>query len=346
MLIGGQADREEGSVKARQIVAVIMIAVGVLAAQASSADAGVRSPAAMYWGAVIKGETYGIPGDAPWNRTVWNMFEKHAGKKVTVVNFAQPWGSFDATPFQALRNRGALPFVQMGLQGTTLADVAAGNQDAVIRAWAQKAKAWGYPFLFGPWWEMNGGWYAWGRSPDFVAAWRRFHDIVVSEGATNVTWDWVVNGIWWDPASDPAPYYPGDDYVDWVGIDSYNWGENPLKPDRWETPAEVVDPTLDRLAEIAPGKPVCVCETAATEIGGDKAGWIRDFLRSYLPQRPEIKAFLWFNWNIQEPTKPGRWDWPIESSPTAQQSFRRWIQSPRYLSTLPALTPLEKVPLP
>lgn len=326
--------------KARQLVTIALVAFGGLAVQARSADA------AMYWGATINGETYGLTGSAPSNTTVWNRFEKHTGKRVSFVGVGQQWGTFNNAPFQALRNRGALPYVNMGLEGTTLADVAAGTQDAVIRSWAQKAKAWGYPFLFAPWWEMNGGWFSWGRNPNYVAAWRRFHDIVVAEGATNVTWAWVVNGIWSDPLSDPAPYYPGDAYVDWVGIHSYNWGLNPVKPDLWETPAEVVDPTLDQLRVIAPGKPVCLCETASSEYGGSKAGWIREFLRAYLPQRPEIKAFLWFNWNIFDPLKGGRYDWPIETSATAQQAFRRGIQSPYYRSIFPPLTPLTKIPLP
>jgi hypothetical protein len=316
-----------------------LIVLGALVLPAAGARA-----APMYWGATIDGDVYGQPSDPPWNQSVWNTFEQHAGKKIAILNMGQAWGQFDTSAFQAVRNRGALPLVTTWLDGTSLADIVAGNQDAVIRAWAQKAKAWGYPFLFRPWWEMNGDWYPWGRSPDYVAAWRRFHDIVVAEGATNVTWAWVTNSIWYDPASDPAPYYPGDAYVDWVGMDSYNWGRNPLQPDRWITPGEVITPTLNRLKQIAPRKPVCICETASTEIGGNKSQWIRDMLSSYLPSHPEIKAFLWFNWNVEQ--NGGRWDWPIESSAKAQQAFRKGIASSTYRSTLPALTPLSKVPVP
>jgi hypothetical protein len=326
--------------KTPRLILIALAACGALLVPAASTGA------AMYWGATIKGDVYGQTGDAPMDQDVWNTFESHTHKKVTFVNLRQGWVSFDAAPFQALRDRGALPLVTMGLDGTTLAGVAAGTQDRQIREWAQKAKAWGYPFLIRPWWEMNGDWYPWGRDPNFVAAWRHFHDLVVAEGATNVTWAWIVNGIWSEPASDPAPYYPGDAYVDWVGMDSYNWGLNPLQPDRWETPAEVVDPTLDRLEQIAPGKPVCICEIASTEIGGNKARWIRNLLVTYLPYRPSIKAFLWFNWNVQQAGSTGRWDWPIESSFGARLSFRWPIQNSIYRSTLPTLTPLTKVPMP
>jgi Glycosyl hydrolase family 26 len=301
--------------------------------------------ASMYWGGTIKGAVYGESGDAPTSQTVLEKFERDAGKKITFVNTRQSWASFDTTTMHAAIDAGAIPLVTMGLpQGVTLAEVAAGGQDTQIRAWAKEAKAWGYPFLFRPWWEMNGDWYAWGRDPDFVAAWRHFHDLVEEEGATNVTWAWVVNSVWRDPASDPTPYYPGDAYVDWVGMDAYNWGLNPLQPDRWLTPEQTIGPTLEVLERIAPGKPVCICEDASTEIGGNKPSWIREMLSSYLPHHPQIKAYLWFNWNVEQ--NGGRWDWPIESSASAEQAFRNGIQSSAYLSSLPPLVPLGKVPLP
>lgn len=301
--------------------------------------------AAMYWGGTIKGATYGETGDAPGDAAVLEAFERHAGKKVTFINTGQQWASFDRGTMQKVIEAGALPLVTMGLQsGVTLAEVAEGKQDAQIAAWARAAKEWGYPFLFRPWWEVNGDWYAWGRSPDFIAAWQHFHDIVVREGATNVTWAWVVNSIWWDPLSDPTPYYPGDEYVDWVGMDTYNWGLNPLQPDRWLTPQQAIEPTLEVLERIAPGKPVCICEDASTEIGGDKPSWIREMLATYLPDHPSIKAYLWFNWNVAQGS--GNWDWPIESSTASEQAFRDAIQSSIYLSRLPELTKLEKVPVP
>ena len=319
--------------------AVTLILFGAVLIPAASAEA------ALYWGATINGEVYGQSGTAPLNQSAWNKFEDDAGKKVTIVNMEQGWGHFETSEFEAARNRGAIPLVAMGLPpGVTLAEVADGSQDSVIRSWARQAKAWSYPFLFAPWREMNGAWYSWGQDPNFVAAWRHFHDLVVAEGATNVTWTWVPNSIWSDPASNPAPYYPGDAYVDWVGMDTYNWGLNPLQPDRWLSPEQVISPTLNVLKQIAPGKPVCICETASTEIGGNKADWIRNTLTTYLPHHPAIKAYVWFNWNVFQ--NGGRFDWQIESSTPAQQAFRDGIQSSIYRSTLPALPPLTKVPPP
>jgi beta-mannanase len=303
----------------------------------------VSAPAASgstYFGATISGETYGQTGNAPNNMQAWDLFERHAGKKIAILNQGQSWATFDKAEVEATRARGAIPLVTMGLgKEMTLANVANGSQDAAIKRWAQEAKAWGYPFLFDPWWEMNGAWFAWGRSPYFVSAWRRFHDLVAGQGATNVTWTWTPNSIWSDPESNPTKYYPGDAYVDWAGLDSYNWGRMPAQPDKWINPEQTITPTLKIIKAVAPTKPLIIVETGSTEYGGNKTDWIREMLTTYLPHHPEIKAYLWFNWNLMK--KGLREDWPIESSAPAQQQFRKSIQSSLFVSrplSLPTLT--------
>jgi hypothetical protein len=300
--------------------------------------------AKTYFGALISGETYGQTGNAPHNMPAWELFERHAGRKIAILNQGQQWGRFDKWEVETTLAHGTIPLVTMGLDGTSIDQVASGGQDAAIKKWAQEAKAWGHPFLFAPWWEMNGGWYAWGREPRFIEAWRRFHRIVTEQGATNVTWTWLVNSIWSDPESNPTRYYPGDAYVDWTGMDSYNWGRMPAQPDRWKTPDQVITPTLKILRTVAPTKPVAIVEDASTEYGGNKTDWIREMLTDYLPHHPEIKAYLWFNWNFKKGEK--REDWPIESSAPAQQAFRKGIASSVFASA-PVNLPLgTKVPAP
>jgi hypothetical protein len=328
----------QGGIAFRAFVCLLAVA-GCLTAAATASGS-------VYFGAFVSGETYGETGVAPGNATAWNRFERHAGKKVAILNQNQAWLTFNATAMNATNARGAIPLVTMPLgSGVTLAEVAAGKKDTAIKQWALAAKQWGHPFLFGPWWEMNGGWYLWGRSTEFVKAWRRFHDVVVAAGATNVTWTWITNAIWYDPLSDPTPYYPGNAYVDWAGIDSYNWGLGPAQSDKWHNPDGTLTPTLDIVNKLTNGeRPVAIVEEASSEYGGSKADWIRELLTTYVPRHPEIGAYLWFNWNMQ---KNGvHFDWPIESSATAQQAFRRAIQSGFYTSAPVSLPALTKVPAP
>ena len=85
---------------------------------------------------------------------------------------------------------------------------------------------------------MNGPWYSWGwthtRAKVFVAAWRHIVDVFRQQGASNVIWLWTVNV---DPPNDnaiqnPARWWPGSSYVNWVGIDGYyykpSWTFAPL----------------------------------------------------------------------------------------------------------------------
>ena len=128
---------------------------------------------------------------------------------------------------------------------------------------------------------MNGdeGWSG-NNAPLYVAAYRHIHDIFVAEGATNVIWAWCPNVTDVDNSNATTMnYYPGDDYVDWTGVDGYNWGST---NGGWQTFQEVFRNIYPLLA--AKGKPIIIGEMASTELGGDKAAWI-DAIVPTLTQR-------------------------------------------------------------
>jgi hypothetical protein len=306
----------------------------------------VRAPTdRIYWGAYIDGGQYGL-GNPPWDMRSVAKFEAHAGKRLSILHFGAPWYIGGAPhPFapllmSSLREHGAIPMVTWASwdlsNGDTanqpafaLSHIIDGTYDAFITAWAAGARAWGHPFFLRFDHEMNGQWYPWdegqnGNTPgQFVAAWRHVHDLFTSVGATNVTWVWCPNTE--HPGSLPLDgLYPGDSYVDWTCVDSYNVGTNPLAPEVWRSFGDGVGPTYRKLKALAPTKPVMVGETASTEVGGSKAGWIRAAL-SNLPTRfPDIKALVWFDWSA------GGRDWPIESSASAQAAFAEGISDPHF----------------
>jgi hypothetical protein len=291
------------------------------------------------WGARINGSVYGETADTPWNYIAWDKFESHAGKHVSLVHWGQPWGALDINALNLTRARGATSLISVDTGSTSLGAIAGGLQNSVIDSWATKAHGWGYPFLVRFCWEMNGNWYSWARSKEYVAAWRLFVSRVRAI-APNVKFVWCPN-VGYDTASWAAfsedvangGMFPGPNYVDWVGMDGYNRGTNPLEPDRWKVPYEVFGPTYQRLQTLAPTKPIMICETASTEYGGSKASWITNLLSQALPiEMPNVKALIWFNWNIALGT--GKLDWPIESSAAAQAAFRSAISSNYYQGAL------------
>lgn len=308
----------------------------------------------VYWGARMDGETYGSGGDAPWSSTTWNTFEAHAGKPVSIVHFGQPapWQQpFTAQPIELTRARGAIPLMDMGSSGASLAEIANGARDSYLVNWAKAVRSYGKPFFLRWDWEMNGTWFQWGQeaaaSPSqFRNAWRHFHDVVEAQGAKNVTWVWCPN-VGFSGSTSLSALFPGIEYVDWTCADGYNHGTNPIKSASWVKFFTLFSPTYNALLNLAPEKPVMIAETASTETGGSKAQWIADALSTQLPTKfPKVKAVSWFNWN--SPVGESRWDWPIESSESSQAAFSNAISSPYFARNtfggLPSLTRIQPLP--
>ena len=291
------------------------------------------SAAPIYWGAYIKGDTYGFE-DAPFDVRTIAAFESDAGKRVSIVHWGEPWywgaqGGY--MPFrrdmaERVRQRGSIPMINwnswdLGRGGALdqpdfrLSEIIAGRHDAFIRGWARDARAWGYPLFLRFDHEMNGDWFPWSErvngnaAGEYARMWRHVKAIFDAEGATNVTWVWAPNVVF--AAAIPlASLYPGDAAVDWTGVSGYNWGSNPAQPGAvWQSFAQVHRATYDALRALAPSKPIMIAETASTEIGGSKAAWITDALKAQLPTSfPQIRAVLWFNWNVparQDPKPSG-----------------------------------------
>lgn len=230
-----------------------------------------------------------------------------------------PVGELDAVV-----NRGAMPLVtwEPWIAGNgvfqpaySLDRIAAGDFDSYISQWGAALAAWGRPMMLRFAHEMNGNWYPWceavnGNQPgDYARAWQHVHQLVAAAGASNVNWVWAPNG---GGSVEPAVLYPGDSYVDTVGLDAYNWGTTQTWSS-WQMPASLFGPHLAQLRTIAPGKQIIVTETASAEAGGSKPDW-NTALVSYLQTQPDVTGFVWFNFNKET-------DWRIGSSPASASAL-------------------------
>jgi hypothetical protein len=278
--------------------------------------------------------------------------EQTAGKKLSIVNFSAPFANcggskctyynFPAGEFNSIRSHGSIPFYSWGSQSIPapygvsqpnfqLSDVIAGAHDTYIRQFATAAKNWGKPFFLRFNWEMNGGWFNWSegvngnQKGEFVAAWRHVHDIFTEVGATNATWVWCPNVDPENQMQSLAPLYPGDAYVDWTGLDGYNWGTNPARPDKWRSFDSLYKSTYTKITDtIAPTKPMIVSEIGSTEYGGSKAAWIKDMLTEIPASYPKIRGLLYF-----EKYDDGM-DWPLATSSGAASAFASGIANQAY----------------
>jgi hypothetical protein len=209
-------------------------------------------------------------------------------------------------------------------RGTAYERITDGSSDRLIAAAARRLARRGDPVLLRWGWDMNRDFYSWGgadnaRDTDgYVSAWRRLHRIFGEEGADNVSWVWSPH---WRSRPDaewnrPARYYPGDRYVDWVGVSGYNVGG--------ESPADLFQ---DRYAEYAHRKPIIITEVAAVDRGDrTKAGWITRFA-DWVRAHPAVGAVAWFDTD----THPGTDEkWRIDSDERALAAFRAMADDPAF----------------
>jgi beta-mannanase len=136
-------------------------------------------------------------------------------------------------------------------------------------------------------------WFYGNTAADYGAAWRHVHAIFAARGATNVRWVWCPNS---EGANNHllTELYPGDTYVDWVGLDGYNWGDTRAWS-TWRSLYSIFQANYETLVAMTKN-PFMIAETASAESGGDKAAWIRWGLLDDLPTHfPRIAWVLWFD---------------------------------------------------
>ncbi|NAE18242.1 glycoside hydrolase family 26 protein [Enterococcus hirae] len=173
-----------------------------------------------------------------------------------------------------------------------------GRWDAWIATEAKRAVAYGKPVLVRLAHEMNGGgWNSYGfgqeSGPDFVRAWQYIVTRFRQLGATNLLWCWAPN-VWTGSGdsntADPSAYFPGDDYVDFVGLDGYC----SLKSAK-ARPADLYLANYATLAALST-RPFMLAEfgvAAGRFPPGGKALWYRE-LATTLGQMPRcVSAHQW-----------------------------------------------------
>jgi hypothetical protein len=185
-------------------------------------------------------------------------------------------------------------------------DIASGKLDAHIDQQAKQIKAFGRPVMlaFDP--EMDIRFSRDTRNaPDYIAAYRHVHDRFAQDGVTNVIWMFIVTG---DLAPGPpafASYYPGDEYVDWIGFDLYNFYKCWVPTGTWKTFEEAVKPTYDWLETNGfGGKPMMLSEYSSMQDPQNataQADWFRT-VPQVVKTMPNIKAIVQWDALLDSPS--------------------------------------------
>ena len=224
-----------------------------------------------------------------------------------------------------------IPMITWKPTGASLAGIVHGNFDPLIRARAVAARTFGKRFFLRFAHEMNGDWYPWsgyntGKSgARYIAAWRHIHRIFDNVGATKVVWVWSPHwkSFPMEAWNDFRNYYPGDAYVDWVGIDGYNHGS--IGHWKWTSFRHLFRNVYNAYAG---KKPIMIAETASVEQGGSKRLWIKSARRTMKHRFRGIKAFVWFHFRASY--EGHVWDWRVNSSRSALRAFRALADDPYF----------------
>jgi mannan endo-1,4-beta-mannosidase len=203
-----------------------------------------------------------------------------------------------------------------------LDSILAGGWDGYFHRFARAARAQNYPIYYRFGFEMNGNWFPWGEQPEkFVKAWRRAWKIFHDEKATNVRWVFSANVLWGDRTvkNDLLPYYPGDGFVDVVGLDGYNFGQDHSRWHSWKSFDDIFAVSLSALKRNYPAKPLWITEIGCAE-GPEKSRWIQDFFNRFNAD-PALRVFVWFNEDKQYAGEP---NWRFDSDKDSGERFRSW----------------------
>ncbi len=192
-----------------------------------------------------------------------------------------------------------------------------GDWDNYFRSFAAGAKTYNAPVILIPFSEMNGDWFSVsgtknGNSPaKHNAAYQHVREFFRT--TTNVKFGWAPNnGSVPDIAGNQmADYYPGDAYVDIVGVDGFNFGGA-----QWETFAQVFDKALLQLSTYK--KPIYLF-SFASQADTRKSAWITDAISVQIPKHPEIKGWIWFNEQKER-------NWLVWSDLNSLAAFKTAIQ--------------------
>lgn len=308
------------------IVAICVALAGCGTTRSTSAGARRPSAATGVKSAAATGVKYvGIfAANLPSSYSPAISFSQATGARVNIAGYYSGWPEpFQVGFAETAWKHGATTLVDMDPHNgaATITGVADGRYDAYLRSFAKAVAGFGHPVIVSFAHEMNASWYQYGYkyvTPSvFIAAYRRVHDIFSATGARNVTWMWAVNR----PAAGQtspsvAEWYPGNAYVDWVGIDGYDWSGS-------LTFTQAFGATLAQVRSFT-NRPVLIAETSVLP-GANAAAQVTSWFQGIVSNH--LLGLVWFD--IDKASRKGiadDHDWKLENDQPALAAFRAAIQ--------------------
>ncbi|RZK28888.1 MAG: cellulase, partial [Hymenobacter sp.] len=138
-------------------------------------------------------------------------------------------------------------------------------------------------------------------------------------GATNVVWVWAPH-----PAYTFAAYYPGDAFVDWVGVGTLNYG-TVAAWSQWWSFADIFGKYYPQLASYK--KPIIITEFGSLKVGGSRSQWFKDALTDMPTKYPLVKSVVFYHNSNDNTTTMKVLDWTFKDDRQATSSIVQSVKT-------------------
>ncbi len=296
-------------------------------------------------------------------------FEILVGKKIAWAYFSDNWYNgitYPKADIHAIHKSGSVPFVRLmprsdEIQGRaethfSLQHIIDGDFDSALRAWATAAMQDNIPLLVDFAVEPNGDWFQWSGlfnggsqtdgygDPDYPDGPERYRDayrhiinLFNAQGVKHITWFFHFNYASFPDSAwnKPHYYYPGDDYIDWVGTSLYGAQEVTEEWDGLEFSSQL-EIYADDAQAITAIKPMALLEFGVTDHhpDGNKSAWFNDAFDTIL-SNPYITFSAISPWHETWENEDGTFSSiRLDSSAEVLKTFKERIANERFISTL------------
>lgn len=239
--------------------------------------------------------------------TTWeHATSEHPG----IVQIYVPLGEkFPLGELQTIERNGAMPIVQIDYK-QQFSTILAGRYNKIMQEWGEDIRKMKEPVALSFGHEMNGTWFPWGCGhvkPDvFISVWHRMHTLM---GSPKALWVYTVNRTNAGFTCQPMEYYPGDAYVNWIGIDGY------LRQPQ-DSFTSVFSPTIKKI-RLQSSKPILLTEVGVQDSTSQPTQIRTLYTQAY--QSGSIIGIVYFD------QETARGNYRPQDNPAALAVFRKEI---------------------
>lgn len=284
---------------------------------------------------------HGAFADFEGNENVVNedkiySFEQLGKKKLSLATFSDNWFQgirFPHAHATRMKNAGIIPVVRIMPRSNfgkgkpdpnfSLAAIASGKFDSELNQWATDCALFNNRVIVDFACEVNGTWFPWSKEDPrlYIKAFRKVYSII-NAVAPQAEFVWHVN--YDEEYQNVVKYFPGNDYVDYIGASIYGNYVPKQEPIPFAKLATMIFDILDLIS----AKPKAISEIGVTEAApGAKAKWIKEAFE-YIEASKRYQFVSWWHSKFKGANQSEYTNYRIDSSPEALQAYREAVSSP------------------